>query len=169
MGDPDIAHAARPLPLEERTRMRLDIGEVVYLHEVHALDAHPAQRLLHLPGALVAPVRPYLGGEKQLLADSELGGEIAHDGFARAVHRRAVDHACTATGEERQHLAQRRARRRILTDIEGLPGSEADDRQALAACGDRPSDELCAWLRTRPAHRACRRRHGDEAQGSPAT
>ena len=121
-----MADAALRLPILQGLRMRGDVHQVVYLHEVHALDAQALERGLHLLDALVAAAGVDLGGDEQALAQAELGDQVARDRLGGAVHRRGVD---DITIEELQHFAQRCARCRIIADVERLPGAESDFRE----------------------------------------
>jgi len=130
--DADVADAALPLPVLQRLRVRGDVDQVVHLHQVHLLYAQQAERVLHLPDALLAAAGVDLGGNKEPLAQAELGDEVAGHRFGGAVHGRRVDHIAV---EELEHLAQRGACGGVAPYVEGLPGAKPDARQLHAGGG----------------------------------
>jgi hypothetical protein len=70
--DTDVADASGGFPFAHRLRVRLDVEQVVHLHEVHALRLHETKGFLHLPDALLAAAGPDLGREEKAVAQAEL-------------------------------------------------------------------------------------------------
>jgi predicted TIM-barrel fold metal-dependent hydrolase len=77
---------------------------------------------------------PHLGGEEQLIGDSELGGEVPATDPGRAVHRRGVDHAPAEVGEACSAASGARRRERSTSKV---PRAEPDDGDRFAAGGNR--------------------------------
>ena len=95
--------------------MRVEIHEVVHLHELDALVLEQRHRALHLLDALLFAVaagsrRPHLRGHEHL--GLLLGRQqVAEHRFRGRIHRRGVDERGAGREECLQHFAQRCARR----------------------------------------------------------
>ena len=116
--------------------MRIEIDEVVHLHELDALVLEQRHRALHLLDALLFAVsagarRPHLGGDEGL--GLLLGRQqVAEHRFGGGIHGRGVDERGAAGEEGLQHFAQRRARRFVGADFERARGAEPDGRNGFA-------------------------------------
>ena len=128
--------------------MGLDVGEIVHLHEVQALDAELPQGLLHLADPGLPSGRPDLGRDEQLLARAELCREPPRHRFRGSVHGRAVDDAPTLLDEDPERLSGQRHRAVVAGHVEHLPGAEADGGDRLARPGDAPLEHRVAWIRS---------------------
>src|SRR5262249_5500391 len=86
-------------------------------------DLRPAARAVGDPDLL---------GREQDRRPAELRERMADRRLRRAVHRRRVDQPSTLCEEGADDLDAGLARRDIVADVEGDPGTETDDGQCLA-------------------------------------
>ena len=121
--------------------MHLEIEQIVYLHQFHALCAHQAERLLHLPHTGLLAAGPDFGGEKILVAIAEFSGEVTHHAFGFAVHGRGVDYAAAEGSEFEQYLFEFGPLDCFRADVKRIVGADADHRQQLAGFRNRPLNQ----------------------------
>src|SRR5690606_7168149 len=88
-------------------------------------------------------------GKKELVADAELGRQIADYRLGATVHRRAVDEPPATRDEAFEHGPPRRVVDGI--HIECLPGAEADDGKRLTSAWNRTDDHPSTVYRLRAA------------------
>ena len=162
--DADVLDLALGLPAPQRLQVRVEIDEVVHLHELDALVLEQRHRALHLLDALLFAVpartrRPHLRGDEglRLLLRRQ---QIAEHRFGGGIHGRGVDERGAAGEKALQHFAQRRARRLVGADFERPRGAEPDGRNRFARRGNAPHQQLAGGTACRPAHASGpRRRH----------
>src|SRR5439155_14386867 len=157
--DAHIADAARGLPVAQGCQVRVRVLEVVHLHEVEALDAQLLHRVLHLANARLLATGPHLGRDEELRAHSQLGRELPRHRFRQSVHRRAVDDAASKLDEDLDLILCLRLLGGVASDVEYLPGAEAD-------CGNRFSRLGNAALDYRAASCVGRHQHGSYGNGA---
>src|SRR5947207_4299310 len=92
MSDADVAKAALRFPLAHGRELRLEIDQIVHLHEVDPLGLEPRQGALHRIDSGLFTARPDLGREKEFFPDAKLRRERADDLLRAAVHRRRINH-----------------------------------------------------------------------------
>src|SRR6476620_10204723 len=118
--------------------MRVDVDQVVDLHQVHPGHAHPPHGLAHGEVTFLASGRPYLGGHEQLIADAQVAGEIADDLFRRSVHRRRIHQAPAELHELIEDRLWPEPARLRSCNIECLPGAEPYDGDRFTGRWDWP-------------------------------
>ena len=161
--DAEILHAPFGLPAAQRLQMRVEIDEVVHLHEFDALVLEQRHRALHLLDALLlamtaGPRRPHLRRDEHLglLLRRE---QVAEHGLGGRIHRRGVDERGAAGEKRLQHFAQRRARSLVGADFERAGSAETDGRNGFAGRRNAPHEQLAGRDddAVRPGVRAARR------------
>ena len=138
MGDANVTKPALLLPVAHRCQLGGNIDQIVDLHQVDALGSQPGHRALHRFNSGLLAARPNFGGEKKLVAQSELARESADHLLGPAIHWRGVDHAAAQLHEERKHIAELLFVVRIQIHIEDVPGSKSDDGELLARRWNHP-------------------------------
>ena len=135
----DVAAEALFFPFAQQAEIVIRIADVPRLHQIDAVGLEAAQRILHRCRRRLArgPVRK-LGGEKKLVAHAEIGDQFADAVFGATVGVRGVDQLAAAGDERLDDLPALGEFRRVVFEIEYHRGADADDRQRLAAGGDRP-------------------------------
>jgi hypothetical protein len=68
--------------------MRLNIEEIVDLHQIDSLCAQKRHRAFHGFNAVLLSARPNFGGEKKFVANAECGSEFADHLLGAPVHWR---------------------------------------------------------------------------------
>jgi hypothetical protein len=140
-GDADVALGARrPSSPSSSGRCTSQSRQVVHLHQVEARDLPQVARALHLAAAREAAHRPDLGGARRAQAWRRCGPAPRRSPpptirtWARS--RRGV----RRTSKKARRMRRARLPARGVRDIEGDPGTQADDGDALAARGHRAGE-----------------------------
>jgi hypothetical protein len=119
----------------------------VDLHQIERRLAQELQGALHLGDPFVTAADPDLGGDPQLIDDTELGGEVSNDAFGSAVHRRRVDDAPTRREKTLQHFSPGRPVAGRRADVERLPGPQPDRGNLFAGGGNRAHEHVDSMQR----------------------
>jgi hypothetical protein len=122
----DVANEPLVFPIGERAEVRVEINQVVDLHEVDALRAESLQGSAHLGDTVLLSARPDLGCEEDVLAQLEFVEEVSNDGFGPSIHWRRIDDASSSLDERVQYATERFAFGVGDADVEGLPRPEPD-------------------------------------------
>ena len=88
MSDPQVADAALVLPFTQCSQVRINIDQVMHLHQVDSFRAQKRHRAFHRFDSALFTTSPDFGGQKEFAANSEGGTEIADHLFGMTVHGR---------------------------------------------------------------------------------
>src|SRR5438874_11991882 len=145
MGDADVAKAALRFPLAHGRELRLEIDQIVHLHEVDPLGLEPRQGALHRIDSGLFTARPDLGREEQSLPNAKLRRKLSDHLFRAAVHWRRINHPATEFYEQRQHVAELFLAVGCKIDIKGLPRPESDHGQLFSGSWNRAYHHHLGW------------------------
>jgi curved DNA-binding protein len=150
VGDADIADAPFFLPPAERGQVRLPVHEVVDLHQVDHLSAHPCKGALHLLHAFAGSRDPQLRGIKEVVLFFEPARKAPDRRFGQAIHRRRVNQATAAAMKSPEHVGKGGI---VVDAVKSLPGAEADGGQRFAGSGYRAGDHEGVFRKAQGAYR----------------
>src|SRR5262245_8242867 len=136
-GDADVAHT----PLRLHRLQCFDVGapieKVMDLHQIETLHTPEPARILHLVDSKLLERGPHLAGREERTLVFDAGEAVADHRFGRTIHRRRIDQAPAPIEKGLHYLGAGGAEIFVTADIEGDPGSQADDRNLLTAGRDR--------------------------------
>ena len=141
-------------------QVRVEIQEIVDLHEIERLRAQEPMRVRELRLSGGAPGGPDLGREERPRGRLDRSQDVANPLLGAAVHRRAVDDAASGA-EEAPHGSQRGVEVRTAgRHVQHLPGSEAERGQLFARTRNRALDRISgsgSHARCSEAREQCKR------------
>ena len=101
MRNPHVANPSLLLPFTQCREVRMDIYQVVHLHQVDPFRTQKRHRTFHRFDPALFAARPHFGGDKKFVANSERRREIPDHLLSTAIHGRRINHAPTKLNKKR--------------------------------------------------------------------